>query len=171
MLTHGLSGSGKTLLTQGLLELIGAIRVRADVERKRLFGLDPLARSDAALKATLYSATATQVTQARLREMAALALPAGHSVILDATFLAARNASSHVRWPRPGRRFVHASTSRPASTLCASGCGGAHCKLTMPRRPICRCCNSNCCWRSRWTTTNGPRLSRSTPRWPSTKPP
>ena len=88
MLTHGLSGSGKTLLTQSLLELSAAIRLRADVERKRLFGLDPMARSDAALKATLYSATATQATQARLREMAALALQAGYSVILDATFLA-----------------------------------------------------------------------------------
>ena len=88
MLTHGLSGSGKTLLTQSLLELCGAIRLRADVERKRLFGLDALARSDAALKARLYSAAATQATQARLRELAALALQAGYSVILDATFLA-----------------------------------------------------------------------------------
>ena len=48
MLTHGLSGSGKTAATQGLLEACGAIRFRADVERKRLFGLDPLQRSDAA---------------------------------------------------------------------------------------------------------------------------
>jgi uncharacterized protein len=88
MLTHGLSGSGKTLLTQSLLELCGAIRLRADVERKRLFGLDALSRSDAALKARLYSAEATQATQARLREMATLALQAGCSVILDATFLA-----------------------------------------------------------------------------------
>ena len=55
MLTHGLSGSGKTTLTQGLLELSGAIRFRADVERKRLFGLSALERSDAALKAQMYS--------------------------------------------------------------------------------------------------------------------
>jgi aminoglycoside phosphotransferase family enzyme/predicted kinase len=88
MLTHGLSGSGKTLLTQSLLELSGAIRIRADVERKRLFGLGALARSDTAMKARLYGAAATRDTQAQLRERAALALASGFHVILDATFLA-----------------------------------------------------------------------------------
>ena len=33
LLTHGLSGSGKTAATQGLLEASGALRFRADVER------------------------------------------------------------------------------------------------------------------------------------------
>jgi aminoglycoside phosphotransferase family enzyme/predicted kinase len=88
MLTHGCSGSGKTVLTQSLLELSGALRFRADVERKRLFGLDALADSDAALKPRLYSAAAGQATQARLRELAATALQSGYPVILDATFLA-----------------------------------------------------------------------------------
>jgi predicted kinase len=88
MLTHGLSGSGKTRATQSLLELCGAIRIRADVERKRLFGLDALARSDAAVKAQLYGAAATEATQAQLRERAALALRSGFHVILDATFAA-----------------------------------------------------------------------------------
>jgi aminoglycoside phosphotransferase family enzyme/predicted kinase len=88
MLTHGCSGSGKTALTQSLLELCGAMRFRADVERKRLFGLDALARSELALKASLYSAAATEATQARLRELARLALGSGYSAILDATFLA-----------------------------------------------------------------------------------
>jgi uncharacterized protein len=88
MLTHGLSGSGKTLLTQSLLELSAAIRLRAIGSRPNSRLRSTSARSDAALKATLYSATATQATQARLREMAALALQAGYSVILDATFLA-----------------------------------------------------------------------------------
>ena len=87
MLTHGFSGSGKTLATQGLLEACGAIRFRADVERKRLFGLDPLQRSDAAQQARLYSSPADQATQQRLRELAALVLQCGYSVILDATFL------------------------------------------------------------------------------------
>ena len=88
MLTHGFSGSGKTAATQGLLEACGAIRFRADVERKRLFGLDALARSDAAQQALLYSGPASQATHARLFELATLALRAGYSVILDATFLA-----------------------------------------------------------------------------------
>jgi uncharacterized protein len=96
MLTHGFSGSGKTLATQGLLEACGAIRFRADVERKRLFGLDPLQRSDAAQQARMYSSPANQATQQRLREWAALALQSGYSVILDATFLA-REARDQAR--------------------------------------------------------------------------
>lgn len=88
MLTHGFSGSGKTAATQGLLEACGAIRFRADVERKRLFGLQALQRSDAAHQALLYSGAASRATHARLFELAALALQAGYPVILDATFLA-----------------------------------------------------------------------------------
>ena len=88
LLTHGLSGSGKTLATQSLLELCGAVRIRADVERKRLFGLDAMARSDAALKARLYGEAATQATYAQLRDRAALALRSGWHTVLDATFMA-----------------------------------------------------------------------------------
>ena len=91
ILTHGCSGSGKTLATQSLLELGGAIRLRADVERKRLFGLPAMARSGGAAKAQLYSSAATEATQARLREGAALALASGTPVVLDATFLARRH--------------------------------------------------------------------------------
>ena len=88
MLTHGCSGSGKTALTQSLLELCGAIRIRADVQRKRLFGLPALAHTDPHARAQVYSDEATAATHARLRELAALALGSGYSVILDATFLA-----------------------------------------------------------------------------------
>ncbi|MBP6817609.1 MAG: phosphotransferase, partial [Burkholderiaceae bacterium] len=49
MLTHGFSGTGKTTLTQGLVEQAGALRIRADVERKRLAGLDETSRSGSAL--------------------------------------------------------------------------------------------------------------------------
>jgi aminoglycoside phosphotransferase family enzyme/predicted kinase len=96
MLTHGFSGSGKTSATQGLLEACGAIRFRADVERKRLFGVDPLQRSDAARQALLYSNHAGKATQQRLRDLATLTLQSGYSVILDATFLA-RGARQQAR--------------------------------------------------------------------------
>ncbi|MCU0924340.1 MAG: ATP-binding protein [Burkholderiaceae bacterium] len=96
MLTHGFSGSGKTVATQGLLEACGAIRFRADVERKRLFGLDPLQRSGPAQQALLYSSQAGQATQQRLRDLATLALQSGYCVILDATFLA-REARDRAR--------------------------------------------------------------------------
>src|SRR3569623_1489703 len=45
MITHGLSGSGKTTVTDEVLETQGAVRLRSDVERKRLFGLSAEARS------------------------------------------------------------------------------------------------------------------------------
>ncbi len=87
MLAHGFSGSGKTTATQGLLERCGAIRVRADVERKRLFGLAANARSDAGVNTRPYSADATKATQARMCEAARIALRSGFSMILDATSL------------------------------------------------------------------------------------
>ncbi len=87
ILTHGCSGSGKTLFTQSLLELTGAVRLRADIERKRLFGLPALARSPQPVKERLYSSGAHEATYERLRAQAAVALDCGFAVILDATFL------------------------------------------------------------------------------------
>ncbi|HET9405549.1 MAG TPA: AAA family ATPase, partial [Burkholderiales bacterium] len=45
VIAHGLSGSGKSTATQPLIEGLGAIRLRSDLERKRLHGLAPLAVS------------------------------------------------------------------------------------------------------------------------------
>jgi aminoglycoside phosphotransferase family enzyme/predicted kinase len=87
MLTHGYSGSGKSTLTQALLEAAGAIRIRADVERKRLAGLRPLDHSGSAPGAGLYSEGMTAATYARLRRLALPVLDGGQHVILDATFL------------------------------------------------------------------------------------
>lgn len=87
LITHGLSGSGKSRLTQQLLEASGAIRLRSDVERKRLAGLDPLARSDSAPGAGLYSAEFTRRTFDRLAGLARQILSAGYMVIVDATFI------------------------------------------------------------------------------------
>lgn len=85
-ITSGLPGSGKTSCSQRLLESSGAVRIRSDVERKRLFGLPPLADSRAQ-GLDLYTADATRRTYARLRELAAVALAAGFPVVLDAAFL------------------------------------------------------------------------------------
>jgi len=93
LITHGFSGSGKTTLTQGLIEVLGAIRVRADVERKRIFGVAPLQR-----RAALYSADATAATYARLGEAAAVVLAAGDPVILDATFLRRPQRDAARQW-------------------------------------------------------------------------
>ncbi len=87
MVTHGLSGSGKSTLTQGLLEAAGAVRIRADVQRKRLAGLTPLQASGSTLDAGLYSPAMNAATAERLLQLAQPVLAAGHHVILDATFL------------------------------------------------------------------------------------
>ena len=86
MITHGLSGSGKSTLARDLLRRVGAVRVRSDVERKRLFGLGSLQRS-ADLDLDLYTPEATQRTFERLAGCVCDALRAGYPVIVDAAFL------------------------------------------------------------------------------------
>jgi uncharacterized protein len=87
LITHGLSGSGKTWATQALLERWGAVRLRSDVERKRLFGLTALQRSADAVPGGIYGPEATARTFARLAEGARLSLQAGWPTVVDAAFL------------------------------------------------------------------------------------
>ena len=86
LLMHGLSGSGKSRLASALLERAGAVRVRSDVERKRLAGLAADASSRAAGLA-LYDAASTRRTYAALLDAARAALDGGRPVIVDATCL------------------------------------------------------------------------------------
>ena len=87
ILTHGLSGCGKTTVSQGLLQAIGAIRVRSDVERKRLAGMAASARSGAAIGGGLYAEDMGEATYQRLLSAAQAILAAGYTAIVDATFL------------------------------------------------------------------------------------
>jgi len=86
VITHGLPGSGKTFQSQALLEQHGAIRVRSDVERKRLFGLGAL-ESSHARGTDIYSREATARTYDRLFVLARSILSAGFSAVIDAAFL------------------------------------------------------------------------------------
>ncbi len=87
VLMHGLSGSGKSTVAARLVESIGAIQLRSDIERKRLFGLDADARSDSPLAGGIYSAAAGEATYARLAEIASSLIDAGYCAIVDAAFL------------------------------------------------------------------------------------
>ncbi len=87
VIASGVSGAGKTSQSQPLLEARGLIRVRADVERKRLFGLAPEEASGSAPGAGLYTAEASARTYARLAELARAVVAAGYPVLVDATFL------------------------------------------------------------------------------------
>ena len=87
LLTVGLSGSGKSTVALELLQALGAVRVRSDVERKRLAGLAATARPSAQQTAQLYGPAMTQRTYARLNALAATLLQAGLNVIVDAAAL------------------------------------------------------------------------------------
>lgn len=86
LITCGLSGSGKSTLASQLLEAAGAVRVRSDVERKRLFGLNALQPSGG-LAVDLYDSNSSRATYERLACCARIALEAGYPVIVDAAFL------------------------------------------------------------------------------------
>jgi aminoglycoside phosphotransferase family enzyme/predicted kinase len=88
IVTRGFSGSGKTVFAGLLTEEIGAIRVRSDVERKRLHGLGAHETSGAGVGEGIYAPDATRRTYARLLDAARVVLEAGYPAAADATFLA-----------------------------------------------------------------------------------
>lgn len=87
IVTCGLSGSGKTTVSSELLECFDAIRLRSDVERKRLFGLTALQSGRAEQGAGIYDASAHQQTYDQLVSLAQSLLAAGRRVIVDAAAL------------------------------------------------------------------------------------
>jgi predicted kinase len=87
IINHGVSGSGKTHASQIILESIGAIRVRSDVERKRAYGLAASARTGAGIGEGLYAGDATSATYARLAALAQAIVEGGFPAVADATFL------------------------------------------------------------------------------------
>ncbi|HEY9149701.1 MAG TPA: AAA family ATPase, partial [Gammaproteobacteria bacterium] len=66
---------------------LGALRLRSDVERKRLFALQPTDRVPSAVGQGLYQPDVSRETYRRLHAAAYMVLDAGCPVILDATFL------------------------------------------------------------------------------------
>ena len=87
VLMHGYSGSGKSWLSSRILEITGAIRLRSDVERKRLF--DPNSK-------TLYSLETSQQTFDHLQSLTRDLLQSGYDVIVDATFLKQRDRAPFI---------------------------------------------------------------------------
>jgi predicted kinase len=87
-ITHGVSAVGKSHVAMRLVEALGAVRLRSDVERKRLFGDSK----------DLYAAEVSTATYKHLNELAAVVLHAGFPVVIDATYLKheQRLATAHV---------------------------------------------------------------------------
>ncbi len=85
-ITYGLSGSGKTTSSRVRLledQTANLVHIRSDVERKRLFGMNP----DESSGGAIYTPDATERTYAHLEKIARDALTAGWSVLVDAAFL------------------------------------------------------------------------------------
>jgi predicted kinase len=118
VITHGVTGSGKTVRSQALVESMGAVRVRSDVERKRLFGLDANARSESPIGGGLYTDDASRRTYARLTALARTIAAAGFTAVLDAAFLKreqrdlVRKVANDLDVP-----FIIADCSAPAAAL------------------------------------------------------
>ncbi|MEK7876199.1 MAG: AAA family ATPase [Pseudomonadota bacterium] len=118
IITHGLSGSGKTTLTQASFAALGALRIRSDIERKRLHGLDALARTESAPGAGIYSPDATVRTYGQLAQHARSIAGAGYPVIVDATFLKhAQRAAFRALAQELGVPFVIATLRAPHDVL------------------------------------------------------
>jgi aminoglycoside phosphotransferase family enzyme/predicted kinase len=83
VLTQGVAGAGKSTIALHLVEELGAIRLRSDVERKRLFG----SASGGQLDAGLYSADLNEKTYAQLADLTVQVLAAGYPVVVDAANL------------------------------------------------------------------------------------
>lgn len=86
-ITCGCSGSGKSTAALELVDRFGYIRVRSDVERKRLLGLGSRQRATAGVGAGAYSSAISAKTYQRLLALSQTALAAGERVVIDAAFL------------------------------------------------------------------------------------
>ncbi|MDT8283619.1 MAG: AAA family ATPase, partial [Gammaproteobacteria bacterium] len=92
-----MSASGKSTISQQLVDKMGVIRIRSDIERKRLFEINTnqtTAKNNNADSGTnttvdsgIYSKQASQQTYTKLASLASDVINAGYSVIIDAAFL------------------------------------------------------------------------------------
>lgn len=86
VITVGVSGSGKSWMAEKLLQSRGMIRLRSDVERKRLFELSADADSGSSLAGGIYSKEASEKTYTHLLKTAESLIDNRFPVIVDATF-------------------------------------------------------------------------------------
>jgi predicted kinase len=112
LLMHGVSGSGKSRLAQRLLQDFGALRLRSDVERKRLPGLPALTGSAAGVGEGFYTEEVTRATYGRLVELARALLHAGYPVFVDAANLR--------RWQRDAFRELARELKLPFAIVACS---------------------------------------------------
>ncbi len=89
LMTRGPSASGKSHHSQWLAAALGAVRLRSDVERKRMLGLPAEADAAAAPGAGIYRAAISEQLYRHLAALAGKILRAGYPVIVDAACVTA----------------------------------------------------------------------------------
>ena len=94
------------------------MRVRSDVERKRLHGLAPDARTRSGTGEGIYAAAGTRLTYDRLAQVARGVLEAGHRVVVDAAFLTrVERDAFHALARDAGAEFLIVSCEAPPQVL------------------------------------------------------
>lgn len=84
---HGLSGSGKSTVAADLASRVGAIHIRSDIERKRMFNLDARSNSGSSVDQGIYDKNVSQQTYQQLADISEDLLTMGFNVIVDAACL------------------------------------------------------------------------------------
>jgi len=87
LIMHGVSGSGKSWCAGQLTEKLGAIQLRSDIERKRLYGYGAEAKTGSGVQSGIYSQAASDKTYAHLAGLAGSVIAGGLPVVVDAAFL------------------------------------------------------------------------------------
>jgi predicted kinase len=87
ILMHGPSGSGKSWTSEPLIPALQAVRIRSDLERKRLANVPLQAHRDDHINQGIYHPSFTSQTYAHLLKCAEQCLQGGVNTIVDAAFL------------------------------------------------------------------------------------
>ncbi|WP_240975577.1 bifunctional aminoglycoside phosphotransferase/ATP-binding protein [Paraburkholderia aromaticivorans] len=94
LLCHGYCGSGKSVASEALVNLLGAVRLSSDAERKRA---RPFAAVDTRpLPAAAYSASAIDLHYDLLLRLVQQVLRSGYPAVVDATFLKCRHRTRFI---------------------------------------------------------------------------
>lgn len=89
LIARGVTGVGKSRLSGPVLAELGGIRIRSDVERKRLAGLAATSSGAAGVGEGIYGEAMSDRTYDRLLALARPVVAAGFPAFLDASFLSA----------------------------------------------------------------------------------
>lgn len=118
VIMHGVTASGKSWLAERLVPALQAIRIRSDLERKRMTGVAPLTHRRLAVGEGPYDDATTGQTYERLLRCADAALEGRCGVVVDAAFLHAAQRAAFRELAAARRcRFLIVSCHADSATL------------------------------------------------------